>query len=217
MREKIKDALRTEYANTGFSEAVLDGVAALLEKTISGEDGIADAVKSEGAKAVFTARQSELDRLRTEKSALQKELEGFKAKPKDGTEKEQEKDKGAEVSPDLKEALKAVADLTARLDGMERKRQSERTLAEAKKILADGGASNAAVLDLVMKDASLSDGEDSAKAAERLRKEYDETYRRFYGDGPRPGFGKGSQGSSKGSDDKAFAEYLRSRGKLPKE
>lgn len=87
MKEKILAALKTKYSNIGLSETVFDGVAGLLEITITEESQI-DAVvgKAEGA---LKAQQAEYDRrvgdfkrknqeLETEKLQLTEKLKNVK-------------------------------------------------------------------------------------------------------------------------------------------
>ena len=78
MKTKILSALKTKYSNLGFNAKALDGVASVLEKTITEESQIDDAVANvEGLLKVF---QAENDRQRTEYSALKSQLDDLQKK-----------------------------------------------------------------------------------------------------------------------------------------
>ena len=64
MKDKILNALRTEYANLGLGEKAFDGVASFLEKTVTEEDKIAEAVKEESVRNLLKSIQGESDSLR---------------------------------------------------------------------------------------------------------------------------------------------------------
>ncbi len=81
MYEKILQSLKTKYANLGFSDKVLEGVATQLSNFVTEEDKIATAV--EGAETMLKSFQSFADsRVNTYKSEADKlktrlaELEG---------------------------------------------------------------------------------------------------------------------------------------------
>lgn len=68
MKTKILSALKTKYANLGFNAKALDGVASVLEKTITDENQIDDAVN--GVEGLLKVFQAENDRSRTEYATL---------------------------------------------------------------------------------------------------------------------------------------------------
>ena len=78
MKEKIMTALKTKYSNLGFSAKALDGVASVLEKTVTDESQIETAVS--GVEPLLKVFQAESDRARTEYNALKGELEALKEK-----------------------------------------------------------------------------------------------------------------------------------------
>lgn len=80
MKEKILLALKTKYAALGLSEAVLDGIAESLSKTVTDEAGVETAVN--GVEPILKSFQSSFDQLRNEKSGLQKELDTLRGTPK---------------------------------------------------------------------------------------------------------------------------------------
>lgn len=78
MKEKIMTALKTKYSNLGFSAKALDGIASVLEKTVTDESQIETAVS--GVEPLLKVFQAESDRARTEYNALKGELEALKEK-----------------------------------------------------------------------------------------------------------------------------------------
>lgn len=77
MKNKIKEALKTEYVNLGLGEKAFDGVAILLAKTTTDENDIATVIKGAEVKGLLTAIQGEGDKSRQEKSDLQKKLDTY--------------------------------------------------------------------------------------------------------------------------------------------
>ena len=76
MKEKILENLKNKYSNLGFGQKAFDGVALYLEKTITDEAQIETAIS--GVEPLLKAFQSDIDKVRTEKSALQLQLEELK-------------------------------------------------------------------------------------------------------------------------------------------
>lgn len=68
MKTKILSALKTKYSNLGFNAKALDGVASVLEKTVTEESQIEDAVN--GVEGLLKVFQAEIDRGRTEYNTL---------------------------------------------------------------------------------------------------------------------------------------------------
>ena len=68
MKEKILVALKTKYSNLGFGAKALDGVASILEKSVTDESQIETAVS--GVEPFLKVFQSDADRARTEYNAL---------------------------------------------------------------------------------------------------------------------------------------------------
>ena len=88
MKEKIFEALKTEYKNLGFGQKAFDGVADYLSKTIDKEEDINNAISGVGG--LLKAFQGEVDTVRNEKSGLQKELEALKSKQEHEETKEED-------------------------------------------------------------------------------------------------------------------------------
>lgn len=83
MKEKIIAGLKTKYSNLGFGQKAFDGVADYLSKTVTDEKQIEPAIG--GVESLLKAFQSDIDKVRTEKTTLQSKLDELsKAAPANG-------------------------------------------------------------------------------------------------------------------------------------
>ena len=74
--------MKTKYANLGFSAKALDGVASVLEKTITEENQIEDAVN--GVEGLLRVFQADNDRQRTEYATLKAQHDELLKKSQQG-------------------------------------------------------------------------------------------------------------------------------------
>lgn len=84
MKVKLLSALKTKYNNLGFGDKAFDGVADYLSKTVTEENQIETAIS--GVEGLLKAFQGDIDKVRGEKTELQKkydELEKNKSDKKD--------------------------------------------------------------------------------------------------------------------------------------
>lgn len=212
-KDKIIAVLKTTYANLGLSDKALGGVASLLEKTVTSEDGIEAAVKAPEIETLIKAIQGESDSLRTRNAQLVKELNELN-ELKDRKSDDENGDSGEKTEREKLIARIEVMENT--LKERDDKARLDARLAGVRKQLKDGGADNENILGLVMKDAAFGEGETDEKAVERLKSVYDSTYKQFYGDGPvPPAGGHGAKGSE--HPDKSLIEVLRQNHRLPAE
>ena len=209
MRDKIIAALKTTYANLGLSDKAFGGVASILEKTVTNEEGIAAAVGAPEIALLVKAIQGETDSLRNKNVQIAKELEELKKQ----TPGQKEPEKEPDVNTKLAERIAALENTLLEND---KKAKREARLASIKEKLVSGGSKNENILGLVLKDAALDDNETDETAVERLKKTYDSTYRQFYGNGPIPPAGGGGGAGDK-NPDKSLIDTLRKNGSLPGE
>jgi len=73
MKEKLIAALKTKYKNLGFGDKAFDGVADYLSKTVTEDSQIETAIA--GVETILKSIQGDIDKVRTEKSDLQKKFE----------------------------------------------------------------------------------------------------------------------------------------------
>lgn len=112
MKEKLLEALKTEYKNLGFGQKAFDGVADYLSKTIENEEDISNAISGVGG--LLKAFQGEVDTVRQEKSELQRKLEALNKEPI-----VEPKEPTKEPKDELLEQL------LAKVEGLEKARQAE--------------------------------------------------------------------------------------------
>lgn len=205
MKDKIIAALKTTYANLGLSDKAFGGVASILEKTVTKEEDIAAAVAAPEISGLVKAIQGETDSLRNKNTQISRELDDLKKQI-------------SEDKPDDK-----YTKLIARIEAMEKEQKEKASqeklsarIAQIKEKLVSGGSKNENILGLVLGDAKLTEEETDDAAVERLKKSYDETYKRFYGNGPIPPTGS-SGGAGGDNPDKSLIEALRRNGSLPSE
>lgn len=98
MNEKILLALKTKYKNLGLSDKVLEAVSVYLATQITEETQIETAIS--GVECVLKPFQGEAEKLRGEKTSIQKELEELKKKQVDPVP--------PPVSADIDEKIKAA-------------------------------------------------------------------------------------------------------------
>lgn len=109
MKEKLLEALKTEYKNLGFGQKAFDGVADYLSKTIEKEEDISNAISGVGG--LLKAFQGEVDTVRQEKSELQRKLETLNKEP--------------DVEPTKEPKDELLEQLLAKVEGLEKARQAE--------------------------------------------------------------------------------------------
>lgn len=112
MKEKLLEALKTEYKNLGFGQKAFDGVADYLSKTIEKEEDISNAISGVGG--LLKAFQGEVDTVRQEKSELQRKLEALNKEPIVDP---------SEPTKEPKDEL--LEQLLAKVEGLEKARQAE--------------------------------------------------------------------------------------------
>lgn len=212
MRKKIAEALRNRYANLGLTEKAFDGVAGMLEKTVTEESQIQAAIEADEVSALLKSIQGEADALRTARTQAQKELEEYK-KSHPETKKTDEGSGGGDGNAELLERLKSIQD---RLDERDRREKSERTLSEVDRLMKEKGATNDFIRSVTLRDMKIGEGDTAEALAEKYKADYDRNFREAFGNGPVPPAGGGGAGSAFKSGDYApFVESLRKEGLIP--
>lgn len=182
MKEKITNALKTEYAKMGLGDKAFDGVASFLVKTITKEEEIDGVIKSEDTKNLLKAFQGESDSLRNRNAQLEKDFNAYKESHPDvkpSTEPPQKE----EPNKDILEKLDA---LTKRLNERDAKDRQAATIAFVMSSAKASGCTDEKVLKLTEKLFSVKDGESDEDAAKRFKDEYNSNVKEFFGDGITP-------------------------------
>jgi len=216
MKQKIIAALKTRYKNIGLGEKAFDGVAAFLEKTVTKEEDIEATVAGDDVAALVRAIQGDQDSLRARNTELQRSLDELKAAGSGNTDPNPGKGSATDDAAlkELKERFDKLEDNYSR--AMARERNSG-IAAELRRKLKDRGSDCEPVLDLILKDLQIAETDTADTLVDRCVASYDETYKRFYGDGPAPRSGKAAPEGYKRGDFSKEVERLRSEGKLPQQ
>ena len=216
MKQKIIAALKTRYKNIGLGEKAFDGVAAFLEKTVTKEEDIEATVAGDDVAALVRAIQGDQDSLRARNTELQRSLDELKAAGSGNTDPNPGKESATDDAAlkELKERFDKLEDNYSR--AMARERNSG-IAAELRRKLKDRGSDCEPVLDLILKDLQIEETDTADTLVDRCVASYDETYKRFYGDGPAPRSGKAAPEGYKRGDFSKEVERLRSEGKLPQQ
>ena len=161
MKDKILSALKTKYANLGFGEKAFSGVADYLASSITEEAQIETAIT--GVENLLKAFQGDIDKQRTEKAELQKQLEELKAKQvSEGAPKDEPK-------PDELKAMiaaavaEAVTPLQTKLQNYEQKE-----IATARQTLIAEKAKGLEIPDYLLKRISVPEELDEAGVTQYL-------------------------------------------------
>ena len=214
MKEKITNALKTEYAKMGLGDKAFDGVASFLVKTITQDEEIDGVIKNEDTKNLLKAFQGESDSLRNRAAQLEKDFNAYKEKHPDQSpapSPSPTQDDEPEWAKKLREQQEVIAARFAKED-REKALKAARLTVESK--LKAEGCTNAGILNLTLKGFSLDENETMDAAVTRLKDEYNASYKETFGDGPLPGVGTPAFGDTKTAVSHKN-DFLREQGLLP--
>ena len=145
LKAKIIAALKTKYADLGFSPEALNGVAAILAETVTDESQIETAVS--GVEKMLRVFQPDFDRARTKYNTLKSQYDELKAKSEASLAKGGEQ--GNKTEPDdiqkkIDEAIAAkVAPLQEKLAAYEAKEAKDARSTMISRIVKELGISDA--------------------------------------------------------------------------
>lgn len=216
MKDKIKNALKTEYAKLGLGDKAFDGVASFLAKTITKEEDIDGVIKQEDTANLLKAFQGETDSLRNKHAQAVKDLEDYK---KSHPDTDPTKKKEVEDEPEWAKQLRQQnAEILAKEAKREKAENDARVLASIKESLEKAGCTNKGILNLTLRGFALNEGETEADAVKRLTDEYNANVTDAFGEGviPPAGGGAPKQPDKKEVTARRLA-YLEKQGLLPKE
>lgn len=218
MKQKIIAALKTAYAKLGLSNEAFDGVASLLEKTVTEESQIETAVSGVEVKALLTTIQGNVDSWKNKFYDKDKELNSYKEKhpaevqKEEPTKKEEAPDAEPEWAKKLREQQEAIA---ARFKAEDDAKRLNATKASIESKLKADGCTNPGILKFVLKGFALGKDETEEAAAERLKGEYNSSYKETFGDGNAiPGMSVQSFGDAKTAISHKN-DFLRQQGLIP--
>ena len=214
MKENIKNALKTEYAKMGLGDKAFDGVASFLAKTITKEEEIDGVIKSEDTKNLLKAFQGESDSLRNRAAQLEKDFNAYKEAHPAKSDPDPEPPKN-EPEPEWAKKLREQNErILARQGADDAARALKENLSAVEGKLKSAGCTNPGILKGVLKGFALAKDETVDQATERLKGEYNASYKETFGEGPVPPVGSQTFGDAKTAVEKKN-EFLRSQGLLP--
>lgn len=204
MKEKIITAFKTKHLGFGLSNEAIDRIASALEKTVSKEEDIENALSGVEAmtliaKEVQKMRDGEIQR----RSDLQKSFDTYKASHPEGQETKETKteENEPEWAKKLREQNEALA---ARLDKADkettRKNLLAAVVAESRKKLTHEKAFR-----LTEREFTLKDDETQEAAIARFEEAYNANKKEFFSDGVVPPFGSGQHTD----DEQSRKDYLK--------
>ena len=90
MKDKILSALKTKYKNLGFGDKAFEGVAEYLSGSVTEESQIETAIA--GVETILKSFQGDIDKVRTEKSELQRKYDELERSQGGTSKKDDEPD-----------------------------------------------------------------------------------------------------------------------------
>ena len=216
MKQKILQALKTKYSSKGLSEKALDGVASILEKTVTEEGQIDAAISEASVVNLINVYQSESDALRNQRVTAEKALADYKAAHPEQRQEEGKKEED-EHAKALRELQAQIAELKKDREAEVAKARRDQMISGVRGILKEGNRNVDALLDIVLSNPVIANDDTEATVAERVGKDYDAYYAKLYGNGAVPSFGSvfGQQGGSTKPDFSGVVKRLQEEGRLP--
>ena len=217
MKQKIIDAFKTKYLSFGLSNEAIDRIASALEKTVTKEEEIAEALaKVDTMNLIASELQKMRDKEIQTRTDLQNSFDDYKKKhPESNPDPDPDPDPNKE--PEWAKTLREQNErILARQKADDDAKAQKELVARLEAGLKKAGCVNAGILAGVLKGVALQKDETEDAAIERLKGEYNTSLKAIFGDGPIPPAAGGSAfGDAKDALNKKN-EFLRQQGLLPK-
>lgn len=188
MKEKILQALKTAYAKLGLSDEAFDGVASLLEKTVTEESEIVTAVSGDNVRNLLKTIQGSVDSWKNKFHDKDKELNAYKQSHPD---KNPDPDPAPHQDPD--EPPKWFKDY---LESQKAEKRQGDLLDSVRKKLEKDGCTNKGILGAVLKGFKAGDDDTADSLAEKFKGEYNTLFEETFGTTPAPLRGTGNVGNA---------------------
>lgn len=198
MKEKIKEALKTKYANLGLSDNAFSGVAAIIAKTVKEENEIVTAVSDVDTLNLLKGLQGEIDSYRTKSSKYEKELEELKKKAE--TKPVETKPKDDDVPEYIKQIQSQLEELKSK-DKAKNDSEKLNSLKSQAKVELEKKGIKGGLCDKYLKDVSLTDDLTVEKLIERGESEHNFFLSELSGDGSGKPFVPAGNGDGKSGVD----------------
>ena len=215
MKVKIATALKTKYANLGLSQTAFDGVAAILEKTITDENAIESTISEEYVAGLLKGLQRDFDKLRNEKATAVKDLDDYKkAHPTSTT---QEPDQNDEISRKIAALEAKQLEYETKIRATEAQARRQGILESLSSKMKENGCDNDFIRNMTLKGITIGDSDTADSLLETYKAEYNKNFKEAYGDGIVPPAGNGKPAEYKSGGYASEVARLRAEGRLPSE
>lgn len=218
MKQKIIDAFKTKYQSFGLSNEAIDRIASALEKTVTKEEEIAEALaKVDTMNLIASELQKMRDKEIQTRTDLQNSFNAYKEKHPETTPPTPPTPPNPnEQEPEWAKTLRQQNEhILARQKAEDDAKAQKELVARLEAGLKKAGCVNAGILSGVLKGVALQKDETEEAAIERLKGDYNASVKAIFGDGPIPPAAGGSAfGDAKTALDKKNA-FLRQQGLLP--
>ncbi len=215
MKQKIIAALKTKYQRFGLSNEAVDRIASAKEKTVTTDEEIEGAIAdAQTMELIANELQKSADKERRDRSTLQKSFDEYKEKHPD-TSPSPDPSPSSDDEPEWARRLREQQErITARFEREDQEKALKATRLTVESKLKSAGCTNAGILNLTLKSFSLGEKETLEDAVERLKGEYNASYKETFGDGPVPGVGTPTFGDAKSAIEHKN-KFLKEQGLLP--
>ena len=210
-KDKFANALKTKYQRFGLSNEAIDRIATAKEKTVTSEEDIDTAVADAETMGLIANELMKMrDKEINNKTDLQRAFDSYKEKNPEAKPNDPPKQEPPKEMPEP-EWAKALRERFERED-REKREQVLRDAITAR--LKMEGCTNNGILKSTMKGFTLLKDETEDSAVERLKTEYNASYKEVFGEGAVPGLGGQASGDAKTATEHKN-DFLRKQGLLP--
>ena len=218
MKSIIVASLKTKYQRFGLSNEAIDRIASAKEKTVTSEDQIESAIAdAETMGLIANELQKMRDKEIQSRTDLQSTFDKYKEKhPENNPNPDPKPNPTQEEEPEWAKKLRESNErIEARFAADDAAKKLTANLSAVESRLKAAGCVNPGILKGVLKGFSLNESETVDDAVVRLQKDYNDSYKETFGEGPKPGVASGNFGGDAKKAADAMNDYLRQEGLLP--
>lgn len=212
MKEKIALALKTKYQRFGLSNEAIDRIASAKEKTVTSEDAIEEGIADTETMGLIAVELMKMrDKEIQTRTDTQRAFDAYKEKNPG------QKPTDPPADPPKPQEMPEPAWAKAIRERFERedKEKADKVVRDAVMArLKKEGCSNPGILNSTMKGFALNEGESEDDAVERLKTDYNASYKEVFGEGAVPGLGGQAFADAKAAVNHKN-DFLRQQGLLP--
>ena len=208
MQNKYLSALRTTYANFGFSKEALDRVASQRVKTIANEEEIdTDIASQETFLLLMKEMQGATDSLRANNAKIQKELDDFK-KPQEQAPAENP------FAAEMAQMKEMLVGMQSKLAESEKKARNEAVIKEVHARMKSMGCTNDFIREATLSGLVLNETDTPEALAQQFKSIYDTNCKKTFGEGYVPPKGNNAGGKDE-VDYSSMVAGLMASGAIP--